>query len=123
MSNLSDLPVPTMADVPRVWTLPDYCEFLIHGVTIQGKPFRPSDWSERLCGVMACFRPRGVAPSRDDLIGYSPFVQPVSVAGLKCVLVDPALRQVEVMALDFVMNFARDNALKVTAARGYMCQG
>jgi hypothetical protein len=123
MSNLFDLPAPIMADALKVWTLPDYSEFLIHGVTIQGRPFRPSDWSERLCGVMACFRPAGVAPTRDNLIGYSPFVQPVSVAGLKCVLVDPALRQVEVMALDFVMNFARDNALKVTAARGYLCQG
>jgi len=123
MSNLSDLAAPIMADALKVWTLPDHCEFLIHGITIQGKPFRPSDWSERLCGVMACFRPGGVAPSRDDLIGYSPFVQPVSFEGLKCVLVDPALREVEVMALDFVMNFARDNALKVTAARAFLSQG
>jgi len=30
-------------------------EFLIRGVTLDGRPFRPSDWAERLCGVMAAF--------------------------------------------------------------------
>jgi len=91
-------------------------EFLIHGVTAQGKPFRPSDWSERLCGVMACFRPGGTLQGRDALIGYSPYVRPVSVGDVKCVLVDPELRAVEPMALDFVINFARDNALRITVA-------
>jgi hypothetical protein len=28
-------------------------EFIIQGVTLDGKPFRPSDWAERLCGVMS----------------------------------------------------------------------
>ncbi len=27
------------------------CEFVIEGTTRDGKPFRPSDWAERLCGV------------------------------------------------------------------------
>ena len=30
-------------------------EFVIQGVTLDGKPFRPSDWAERLCGVMSAF--------------------------------------------------------------------
>jgi hypothetical protein len=29
--------------------------FLIRGVTLGGKPFRPSDWAERWCGVMSAF--------------------------------------------------------------------
>ncbi|MBA5828277.1 DUF3579 domain-containing protein, partial [Escherichia coli] len=29
-------------------------EFFIQGITKDGKKFRPSDWSERLAGVMAC---------------------------------------------------------------------
>ena len=115
MSNLLDLPAGITAKVRNVSEPSVGGEFLIHGVTLQGKPFRPSDWSERLCGVMACFRP-GAASGRGALIGYSPFVQPVTIGGVKCVLVDPALREVEVMALDFVVNFARDNGLKVTAA-------
>jgi len=118
MSTLSDLPAQTMAEASNWSDLPANGEFLIHGVTAQGRPFRPSDWSERLCGVMSCFRPGGAALGRDALIGYSPFVRPVSVGGVKCVLVDPALRELEVMALDFVLNFARDNGLRVTVAEG-----
>lgn len=120
MSNLLDPPASLMTDVsPETssWSDPSALgEFLIHGVTAQGKPFRPSDWSERLCGVMSCFRPGGAGHGRDALIGYSPFVRPVSVGDVKCVLVDPALRDIEPMALDFVVNFARENGLRVTAA-------
>jgi hypothetical protein len=116
MSNRLDLPASSLDESLNRSDPSLQCEFLI-GVTLQGKPFRPSDWSERLCGVMSCFRPGGAALGRDALIGYSPFVRPVNVNGVKCVLVDPALREVEVMALDFVLNFARDNALRVTPAR------
>jgi Protein of unknown function (DUF3579) len=115
MPNLSDLPASILAESSNWSDPPLDGEFLIHGTTIQGKPFRPSDWSERLCGVMSCFRPGGAATSRDALIGYSPLVRPVNIDGVKCVLVDPALREIEVMALDFVLNFARDNGLRVTA--------
>ena len=38
---------------------------------------------------------------------------PRFVAGVKGVIVDPALRDREPMAWDFVMNFARDNDLVV----------
>ncbi len=89
-------------------------EFFIHGVTEQGKAFRPSDWAERLCGVMACYRPGGVASGRDAAIGYSPYVRPVTIGQVKCVIVDERLRDLEPMAFSFVMNFARDNALPVT---------
>ena len=114
MSNLLDLPAPIVTELSNPSDLLLTGEFLIQGVTAQGKPFRPSDWSERLCGVMACFRP-GVGQGRDALIGYSPFVRPVSVGDVKCVLVDPQLRELEPMALDFVVNFARDNGLTITA--------
>jgi Protein of unknown function (DUF3579) len=36
------------------------------------------------------------------------------VDGVKCVIVNEALREVEPMALDFVMNFARDNHLLIS---------
>ena len=38
---------------------------------------------------------------------------PRVVDGVKCVMVDEALREIEPMAWDFVMNFARDNDLPV----------
>lgn len=88
-------------------------EFFIHGVSAQGKAFRPSDWAERLCGVLSIYRPGGVGAGRDAFIGYSPYVRPVTVAGVKCVVVDERLNDVEPMAFNFVMNFARDNGLPV----------
>ena len=49
-------------------------------------------------------------------IGYSPYCVPNVINGVKCVIVNEALRDVEPMAWDFVMNFARDNGLQVAEA-------
>lgn len=86
--------------------------FSIQGQTADGKTFRPSDWSERLAGAMSSFRPGGVQ-GRAGPIGYSPYCVPRVIDGVKCVLVNEALRALEPMAWDFVMNFARDNGLPV----------
>lgn len=115
MDDLADLPRPELADLtaePRKQANAPR-EFFIHGVTLQGRTFRPSDWAERLCGVMSGFRPGGVGAGRDALIGYSPYCRPTTVGGVKCVIVDERLRDIERMAFDFVMNFARDNELQV----------
>ena len=88
-------------------------EFFIQGVTLDDKPFRPSDWAERLAGAMSCFRPEGSAGGIAAYIGYSPLCEPKTVNGVKGVIVSEALRGVEIMAWDFVMNFARDNRLHV----------
>ena len=88
-------------------------QFFVHGVTSGGLTFRPSDWAERLAGVLSCYRPGGMTAGRDAFIGYSPYVRPVVIGGVKCVLVDERLRDVERMAFDFVMNFAKDNDLPV----------
>lgn len=97
---------PTVSGKPR--------EFFIHGITAAGRPFRPSDWAERLCGVMACYRPGGPVSGRDAHLGYSPYVRPMLVGNVKCVVVDERLKDLEPMAFNFVMNFARDNELPVT---------
>jgi hypothetical protein len=91
-------------------------QFFIQGLTKQGKAFRPSDWAERLAGAMSCFRPEGSRGGIASFIGYSPYCVPRVIDGVKCVIVDEKLREVEVMAWDFVMNFARDNELQVTEA-------
>ena len=88
-------------------------QFLIVGQTLDGKVFRPSDWSERLAGAMSAFRPAGSALGMAAFIGYSPYCVPRAVDGQKCVLVNEALRGIEVLAWDFVMHFARDNQLEV----------
>jgi hypothetical protein len=85
----------------------------IQGLTRDGKTFRPSDWAERLAGAMSCFRPEGSAGGPGAYIGYSPYCVPRIVGGVKGVVVDPKLRELEPMAWDFVTNFARDNDLVV----------
>ncbi len=88
-------------------------EVFIQGLTKDGKTFRPSDWAERLAGAMSCFRPEGSPGGPAAFIGYSPYCVPRFVAGVKGVVVNEKLRDLELMAWDFVMNFARDNDLVV----------
>ena len=92
-------------------------ELIIPGITKDGRTFRPSDWAERLAGVMSPFRPGG-AGGRDAHIGYSPYCKPLVIDGVKCVIVNEAIRDIELMAWDFVMHFARDNDLRVVEAAG-----
>lgn len=86
-------------------------EFIIVGQTHDGTTFRPSDWADRLCGVMSAF-------GADQRMQYSPYVQPINVGGVKCVVIDARLQEIEPMAYNFLMGFARDNALKTRPGRG-----
>jgi len=85
-------------------------EFVIMGVTLDGKAFRPSDWAERLCGVMSAF-------GGDQRMVYSPFVHPITANGVRCVVVDVRLEAIEPMAYRFLLNFAKDNELQVRHGR------
>jgi uncharacterized protein DUF3579 len=100
------IPTPRVAD-PNT--------FFIEGRTRDGRAFRPSDWAERLAGAMSSFRPEGAPRNAGAFIGYSPYCVPRYLGGAKGVLVDERLREIEPMAWDFVMNFARDNELVVVA--------
>ena len=85
-------------------------EFVIQGITSDGKPFRPSDWAERLCGVMSAF-------GGDHRMQYSPYVHPITANGVKCVVVDRRIETVEPMAYRFLSSFAKDNDLQIRAGR------
>jgi hypothetical protein len=94
-------------------------EVFIQGITQDGRTFRPSDWAERLAGAMSCFRPGGGKTGPGGIgsaIGYSPYCIPTVIGSTKCVVVNEALKGIEPMAWDFVMNFARDNNLQVMEA-------
>jgi hypothetical protein len=91
-------------------------EFFIQGITHDGKQFRPSDWAERLCGVMSHFRPEGGKRDRHAHIQYSPYVRPTVLNGIKSVVVNEALRELEPLAYHFVLSFAKDNNLQVIDA-------
>jgi Protein of unknown function (DUF3579) len=88
----------------------DIVEFVIQGVTLDGKPFRPSDWAERLCGVMSAF-------GGDHRMQYSPYVHPVTAAGVRCVVVDVRLEEIEPMAYRFLLGFAKENELRTRDGR------
>ncbi|MES3009643.1 MAG: DUF3579 domain-containing protein [Pseudomonadota bacterium] len=94
--------------------LPSAQEVFILGLTKDGKTFRPSDWAERLAGVMSSFRPGGAQPGSH--LSYSPWCVPNTIDGVKCVVVNRELRELEPMAWDFCLNFARDNNLQVAEA-------
>ncbi len=86
--------------------------FTIIGTTGKGKPFRPSDWCDRLCGVMSSF-------GSQRKMHYSPFVRPGCwITGEKCVFVDARLYDLEPLAYNFLVHFARDNDLRVDYEAG-----
>jgi len=85
-------------------------EFVIQGTTEAGNPFRPSDWAERLCGVMSAF-------GTGRQLAYSPYVHPITSNGIRCVVVDSRLEEIEPMAYRFLLSFAKDNELKVRPGR------
>ncbi|MBC9071338.1 DUF3579 domain-containing protein [Thauera sp. CAU 1555] len=81
--------------------------FVIIGVTREGKKFRPSDWADRLCGIMSAF-------GADHRMMYSPYVRPgCTLKGDKTVLVDARLYDIEPLAYKFLINFANDNDLQM----------
>ncbi len=90
-------------------------EFFILGLTSNGRQFRPSDWAERLCGVMSCFQPEG-GGGRHAHLQYSPYVRPTLLNGVKAVVVNGSLKAIEPLAYHFVVNFAKDNDLQVVDA-------
>ena len=106
--------IARMADPIKTTNAPEQ-EFIIMGLTRDGKQFRPSDWAERLCGVMSCFRPEGTG-GRNAHLQYSPYVLPIMINGVRSVAVNEALRALDPLAYHFVLNFAKDNDLQVIDA-------
>lgn len=86
-------------------------EWLILGATQDGRPFRPSDWAERLCGVLACFN--------NGRWIYSKHAQPVmrKDQNQASVLAETVLKEIDPSAYEFIMRFARKNQLKIMAGR------
>tara|TARA_B100000902_G_C26978185_1_gene748890 strand:+ start:416 stop:682 length:267 start_codon:yes stop_codon:yes gene_type:complete len=79
---------------------------VIVGETNAGKRFRPSDWTERLCGCLSAFEP-------NQRVTYSPYLKPMLINDNKCVVVDRELEQIDPIAFKFLLSFAKDNDLKV----------
>ena len=81
--------------------------FVIVGVTKERRKFRPSDWADRLCGIMSAF-------GADNRMMYSPYVRPsCTLDGNKSVVVDARLYDIEPLAYNFLIKFAEDNDLTI----------
>lgn len=90
-------------------------DFIIQGLTEAGRQFRPSDWADRLCGIMSRFQPE-VTHQGDLHLRYSPYVTPALIEGVRSVLVDARICQLEPLAYLFLRDFARDNDLRIIEA-------
>lgn len=82
-------------------------KIIIEGITESGRKFRPSDWAERMSGSLATF-------GSDHRIHYSPLLQPTTINGIKCIIIDPKLEEVAPEMYTYIMNWAANNELKVS---------
>lgn len=81
-------------------------ELIIQGITSNGRTFRPSDWAERLSGSLSTF-------GEDHRMNYSPYVRPMTINGVKCVIVEKELAKKQPDTFAFLMSFAQENDLQV----------
>lgn len=86
-------------------------EIIIEGLTRAGKPFRPSDWVDRMCSTFASF---GV----DKKLKYSPYLKPRVANGVRCLAVDLKLKTVNPDGFTQLMQFAEENQLNILDAAG-----
>lgn len=86
-------------------------DLVIWGMTVAGRPFRPSDWAERLAGLVSVF-------GDDQRLAYSPLVCPVAIEGVRAVVVGRELAALEPRLFAFLAGFARDNELQVAQVAG-----
>ena len=84
--------------------------WIIRGVTEDGKKLRPSDWIERLSSTLASF-------GSDQRLQYSNAVAPCTINGEKCLVVARNLQEANPVAYEFVMGFAKSNQLSIVEDR------
>ena len=93
------------------------CVLIIFGITSRGEKFRPSDWIERFCGVMAPYDTTykssgGRVNNVQRGMGYSDLVFPTTHKGERVVMAVEQLNDIEPLAWEFVLNFIKENDLK-----------
>ena len=87
-------------------------EIIIHGTTSNGKVFRPSDWAERLCGILSSF-------NKDNRLAYHEWVRPILIDKIRCVAISAKLEEINPAMFRFLMDFAADNDLRIIPAEEF----
>jgi len=85
-------------------------KWIIRGVTEEGKKLRPSDWIERISSTLASF-------GADQRLQYSKAVVPCMIDGEKCLVVARNLSDINPVAYEYVMGFAKSNQLSIREDR------
>lgn len=86
-------------------------EIIIQGITLAGKPFRPSDWVDRMCSTYASF-------GDDKKLRYSPYLKPKLVNNVRSLSVDMKLKDVNPAGFEQLVQFAKENQLSVINSAG-----
>lgn len=89
---------------------PDLTEIVILGMSLDGHPFRPSNWWERLCDMLA-------VTGHDGRVIYSSYLLPKVIQGYPSVVVRLALEAEEPTAYNAVRQFVLMNRLRVRPGR------
>jgi hypothetical protein len=82
-------------------------KIIIEGMTHDGRKFRPSDWAERMSGSLSTF-------GRDHRIQYSPMLQPLTLNGVKCIALDPRMKECCPEMFSYITGWANNNNLVIT---------
>lgn len=86
-------------------------EIIIEGLTSEGKPFRPSDWVDRMCSTFATF-------GENRKLRYSPYLRPEVINGVRCLAVDMRLKDINPEGFEQLMQFVDENDLNVVDEAG-----
>ena len=78
---------------------PNPDEIVIYGTTSNGKTFRPSDWAERLCGILSSF-------DKGNRLSYHQWVRPLLIGKIRSVAVGKQLETINPPMFRFLMDFA-----------------
>ena len=86
-------------------------EIFVQGLTRDGKPFRPSDWVDRMCSSFATF-------GENRKLRYSPYLRPEVLNGVRCLAVDMQLKDTNPEGFEQLMQFADENQLNILNEAG-----
>ena len=94
--------------------------FVIEGITVDGKVFRPSDWIERLIDTVSSYgsdrRTRAGSYSGPDRRRQQlGFLHAQMIEGRKCLVVDARLQDANPAAFRFLQDFIQSNRLRTQA--------
>ncbi len=89
---------------------PDLAEFVIQGISKDGKVFRPSNWWERLSDMLS-------TTGKDGRTVYSSYLHPMMIQGVPSVVVRFSLEKADPSAFELVRQFVLSNSLTVRAGR------